>query len=395
MTNHSLADLAEIFDCEHKTAPTTVDSDFYSIRTADISNGRILYQNANRVSEGTYVEWTKRAIPQTGDIILAREAPVGEVGWIHGKRRICLGQRTVLIKPTAENLDNKFLLYYLTNPLTKYELQVRSGGSVVAHLNVKDIRNFKISLPKLAEQKTIASILSGLDDKIDLLQRQNQTLEAMAETLFRQRFIEEAQEDWERGTLGELTNIDTGFAFKSKYYQEVGELRVVRGKNVTIGNLRWGTDAKFWSESVENLEKYYLQRWDIVIGMDGSRIGQNRALVLESDLPAILAQRVARVRAKRINQQPFVWRHIFSDNFQEYIKAIHTGTSIPHISQSQIAEYEILIPPKKIIEEYSIIVQSFWDKYEINAIEISTLKNLRDTLLPKLMNGEVRVQIDD
>ena len=98
--------------------------------------------------------------------------------------------------------------------------------------------------------------------------------------------------------LRDAITIDTGFAFKSKDYSETGALKVIRGKNVTVGALRWGSDAKYWGHPTDGLEEYFLQESDIVIGMDGSRIGENRSQVKKADLPAILAQRVARLRVK-------------------------------------------------------------------------------------------------
>ena len=112
---YKLDDIAILVDCEHKTAPIVPDSDFYSVRTANISQGKIDYQNCNRVSEETYLAWTKRSIPANGDIILAREAPVGEVGFVKKNFKVCLGQRTVLIRVNSKNVDNRFLLYFLVD----------------------------------------------------------------------------------------------------------------------------------------------------------------------------------------------------------------------------------------------------------------------------------------
>ena len=102
---YGLSDLAEVVDCEHKTAPLIDESEYISIRTTDILGGRIDFENANRVSLETYEDWTKRAIPREGDIILAREAPVGEVGLVTKGRKVCLGQRTVLLRANSEIAD--------------------------------------------------------------------------------------------------------------------------------------------------------------------------------------------------------------------------------------------------------------------------------------------------
>ena len=144
-----LDELADIVDCEHKTANIVESNEFYSIRTSNISNGKIDFHGSNRISFQIYQDWTKIAIPKEGDIILAREAPVGEVGIIKKGYNICLGQRTVLLSVKNDSVDNYYLIYYLVNPVIKFELISRSTGSVVAHLNMKDIRAFEISIPPL------------------------------------------------------------------------------------------------------------------------------------------------------------------------------------------------------------------------------------------------------
>jgi type I restriction enzyme S subunit len=186
--------------------------------------------------------------------------------------------------------------------------------------------------------------------------------------------------EWKETTLGEVADIDSGFPFKSKEYTEEGNLRVVRGKNVTVGNMRWGSDAKFWDYPTQGLERYFLTENDIVIGMDGSKIGENRSKIKESDLPAILAQRVGRVRAKGQNSQEFLWHAINSDGFVQYIKSIHTGTSIPHISQKQIGNFEIQIPPPS--EQHSIaeVLSSLDDKIDLLHRQNQTLEQMAETL---------------
>ena len=165
--NCKLGDVVTIVDCEHKTASLVNKSEYISVRTSNISNGKIDFDKSNRVSKDTYDEWTRRLQPQENDIILAREAPVGEVGWIPFGKKVCLGQRTVLIRVKDEVIEPKYLLYYLVSDEVKFDLISRSTGSVVEHLNVKDIRGFELNIhSNLFEQKAIASILSSLDDKM-------------------------------------------------------------------------------------------------------------------------------------------------------------------------------------------------------------------------------------
>ena len=186
--------------------------------------------------------------------------------------------------------------------------------------------------------------------------------------------------EWQECKLGDVVLIDTGFAFKSKYYSEEGNLRVVRGKNVTVGATRWGSNSQFWNHSTIGLEKYFLKEFDIVIGMDGSKIGENRSQIKKSNLPAILAQRVARLRAKENADQIFIWHLIFSDNFENYIKSIYTGTSIPHISQSQIADFEMSLPPLPEQRAIASVLSSLDDKIDLLHHQNKTLEAMAETL---------------
>ncbi|MDI3486918.1 MAG: type restriction enzyme subunit [Methanolobus sp.] len=187
-------------------------------------------------------------------------------------------------------------------------------------------------------------------------------------------------EGWKKCKLEDAVEIDSGFAFKSKLYSEDGCLKVVRGKNVTVGQTRWGNDAKYWNHSTDNLERYFLNEGDVVIGMDGSKIGENRAQIKKSDLPAILAQRVARLKAKDNSDQHFIWHLIFCGDFENYIKSVHTGTSIPHISQSQIASYDILLPPISEQRAIASVLSSLDDKIDLLHRQNKTLEAMAETL---------------
>ena len=126
--------------------------------------------------------------------------------------------------------------------------------------------------------------------------------------------------NWKTYKLKDVAKLSTGFAFKSKDYELFGNLKVIRGKNITEGYLRWNDDSRFWNHSIEDYTKYLVQLDDIVIGMDGSKIGKNRAIVRETDLPSILAQRVGRVQAKEgVSCQKYLWQLINNNNFENYV----------------------------------------------------------------------------
>lgn len=392
MSDYLLSDIAEVVDCEHKTAPTVEMSDFYSIRTTDVTNGKIDFESANRVSEQTFLEWTNRAVPVAGDIILAREAPVGEVGWIKEGYRVCLGQRTVLIKPKHPDVFNRYLLYYFVSPAIKHELRVRSAGSVVSHLNMKDIRNFEITLPNLAEQKAVASILSSLDDKIDLLHRQNKTLEAMAETLFRQWFVEEVEEDWEEISLEDVTTKITDGAHKSPPPIEVG-LPMASVKDM----YQWGINI----ESCRHISKNDFEELikadcrplknDILIAKDGSYL--KHVFVVENDMDIVILSSIAILRPNGKYHPLLLAIFLKLQSTKECLENIVTGAVIPRIVLKDFRKFTLLLPPETIQKNALEVIKPLYEKCWGNNRQIRTLEKLRDTLLPKLMNGEVRVVV--
>ena len=366
LITYRLDEIADVIDCEHKTAPKVDSSEYYSIRTPDIKNGRLLYEQANRVSAETYALWTKRGIPEAGDIILAREAPVGEVGWIDKDHKICLGQRTVLIKIHSTEIDKKYLLYSFVSSKFKDYLNELSGGSVVAHLNMKDIRALEFSFPPLPEQKAIASVLSSLDDKIDLLHRQNKTLEAMAETLFRQWFIEEAKEDWEDGTLDQLIDLKYGKALKQEDRSGSGYPVVASSGIVGFHN------------------NYLVKGPGIVIGRKGTL---GKVYFMEDNFYPIDTSYFIETKTSGSNLI-FEYYLLKSLDFAN----MNSDSAVPGLNRNIALGTQIQVPPEELILSFNGTAQPWFSKIHSNTKQIQTLEKLRDTLLPKLMSGEARVQ---
>ncbi|MEP6795901.1 MAG: restriction endonuclease subunit S, partial [Saprospiraceae bacterium] len=187
--------------------------------------------------------------------------------------------------------------------------------------------------------------------------------------------------NWKLYKLKDVADLATGFPFKSNLYENLGLLKVVRGINVTEGNIRWGGDSRFWNHSIEALKKYLVEIDDIVIGMDGSKIGKNRAIVREDDIPAILAQRVALVRAKpQLAHQKYLWQLINNISFERYIENVKTGTSIPHMSLGQVGDFKIVLPSLPEQRAIASILSALDDKIELNLQMNKTLEEMAMTL---------------
>lgn len=189
-TLESLCEL--IVDCEHKTAPIQ-DSGYPSIRTPNIGKGELILENVNRVSYETYLKWTNRAIPKGGDLILAREAPAGNIAVIPENMEVCLGQRTVLIRPKTDKLISKYLAYLILSRDVQEILLSHSTGATVQHINMKDIRSFKIfDLSNLEEQKATVVKIDALRIETQKLaqiyQQKLQNLEEMRKSILQKAF---------------------------------------------------------------------------------------------------------------------------------------------------------------------------------------------------------------
>ena len=167
----------KISDCPHSTA-VDEGKGHPLLRTPNIGKGVLLLDGVHRVSDAVYEQRTARAVPEKGDLVLAREAPAGNVAIIDTDERVCLGQRTVLLKVDKEKADPRFLAYYLLSPKSQYALLGTANGATVAHANMSTITRVPVELPSLEKQKEVAQILEVIDSKIECNNRINDNLAA-------------------------------------------------------------------------------------------------------------------------------------------------------------------------------------------------------------------------
>ena len=310
-----------------------------------------------------------------------------------------VNQHVAIIRSDQERLDNDFLLYLLQSK--KEELLILSEiGATRNAITKVMLENLEIQLPPLPEQKAIASVLSSLDDKIDLLHQQNQTLEALAETLFRQWFIEEAKEDWEVLPLSEIAEVKNGKSFKSSDFtdNDFNSYEVVKMGHIERGGgLKLNPKKDFVSREMD-VEKWILNKGDIIMAMTDMKdnvVILGVPAMIDKDDHYVLNQRVARIYLKDNSKLISNYLLYIQLNNKDFIAELQTkansGVQV-NLSTEAIKESEILIPPFKLQEEFGHKIIDLYSKIEINREQIQTLTQLRDTLLPKLMSGEVRVK---
>ena len=186
-----LEELCEaVFDCPHST-PAWTDQGVVVLRSSNIRNGRLDLSSPSFTDEFHYEERSRRARIKAGDLVITREAPMGEVCLIPDNLRCCLGQRMVMLRPDQNQCHGQYLLYALQSKRVQDQIQSHEGtGSTVSNLRIPVLKQLLIPSPGIDTQKAIAHILGTLDDKIELNRKTNETLEAMAKALFKSWFVD-------------------------------------------------------------------------------------------------------------------------------------------------------------------------------------------------------------
>lgn len=279
-----------------------------------------------------------------------------------------------------DKADYRFIYYSLMN---SYDALVqRKTGSAQPNLNTKLIKDFDIQLPvELEEQRAVGSVLTVLDDKIDLLHRQNKTLEAMAETLFRQWFVEEPKEGWKENPLSGIANFRNGLACqKFPPEDELEKLPVLKIRELSSGI----SEASDWATS-EVDPAYIVEAGDVIFSWSASLMVK----VWDGEL-CILNQHLFKVTSEEFPKWFYLlWcKHHLAEFIS--ISASH-ATTMGHIKRGDLDAAMVLVPSPGELEDMSAQMTPLLDKQIANAKQMRSLEKLRDMLLPKLMGGEVRV----
>lgn len=263
--------------------------------------------------------------------------------------------------------DYQFIYYFLKNSYV--ELVQRKTGSAQPNLNTKLIKDFEILLPPLPEQEAITAVLASLDDKIDLLHRQNKTLEALAQTLFRHWFIDGAEDDWEEIELGTITNL--------KY-----------GKFLPIKDLNGGPYPVYSGYSVVGYHDDFLYSEPQLIMVCRGVGGSGDVKISPPNCWITNLSIVIQSTEDWLSQNYLYWALETSDRTELITGSVQSQVTINHL-----AAHVILKPPTTLLKRFDQISDSLNSKISLNKGQIRTLEKLRDTLLPKLMSGEVRVHL--
>lgn len=362
------------------------------VTPSDYKNyGKFALSGERNLSKDGISRLQNKILPENSIMVTCIGSDMGKVAM--NKIPVITNQQINSIIPDSKTVDSNFLYYRL---VSLYEtLRVYgSDGTAVPIVNKTDFENIETEIPPLEEQKAIAEILSSLDDKIDLLHRQNQTLESLAQTLFRQWFIEEAKEEWEEKPLGELLTITSS---KRIFYSEYVDNGVpfYRSKEIIELHNMGSTKSELYITEErfnEIIQKFGApQEGDILLTSVGTLGIPYR--VNADDRFYFKDGNLTWFKDFTIISSIIIFYWLKSDIGKEQLDSITIGSTQSALTISGLKEIKLPIPPKETIERLTDELNSFDEKISQNKKQIQTLENLRDTLLPKLLTGEVRVEI--
>lgn len=396
--------LEKIIDYRGKT-PKKSEVGIATLSAKSVKNGYIDYSNAYCISEEEYKRFMVRGFPEKGDILMTTEAPLGYVAKLDNDK-VGIAQRLLTLRGKEKYLENNYLMYYLMSAIGQHQLLSRASGTTVTGIKQSEFRKVLISIPPIAEQQAIAKILSDLDEKIEINNKINKKLEEMAQAIFKQWFVdfEFLNEDgkpykssggemveselgiipkgWEVGSIYEVANVIYGAPFSSKKFNEdkIG-LPLIR-----IRDLKTAKPSFYTEEKHKNATK--VKTGDILVGMDAEFTP-----TIWRGNEGYLNQRVCMFKSNNDYLHDYFIYEIIKPymNLMEFSKV---GTTVIHLGKGDIDNMKIVIPDRDILKLFYKIIDPIYSKLIEVANENRILTDLRDTLLPKLMSGEIRVPID-
>lgn len=371
----------ELSDGLHKAPIFVEGGDYIFVNAKNIAKGYIVDNDPTKKS--TYEEYLKYSSPLNDTTILySIDGTIGNIALYRGEKCI-LGKGACYINPNPQILDRMFLYYSLQSPHFNAYIDQMSTGSTIQHISLKTMRNYVFTCPPLDKQKQIASILTSLDDKIDLLNRENATLEAMVETLFRQWFIEEAKEEWEEGKLGDILSVKGGTTpstKESRYWD--GNIAWTSPRDITTlnGIYLFKTEKTITQAGLRQISSGLLPK--------GTLLMSSRApvgVLAFAEIPLAINQGYIAILDDKGYAKEFIYLWLKTN--MDLVHSYSNGSTFMEISKSAFKSLDTTIPSQKEVSDFVTMIKPYFDKIKLNEEQIRLITKQRDILLPKLMSN--------
>ncbi len=404
-----------IGDGLHGTPEYSDDTDFYFVNGNNLQNGKIeLTNNTKTVSKEEFIN--NFISLNNNTLLLSINGTLGNMAFFNNEK-IILGKSAAYLN-FKTNINSFYYYYFQLKEVQEYFYNVATG-STIKNLSLKSIQDFEVPYPKEKEWKPIAKVLSDLDAKIELNNKINQELEAMAKTLYDYWFVQfdfpneqgkpykssggkmlyneelkrEIPEGWEVGSFGDYSTVKSGFAFKSTWWQTTG-IPVIKIKDIQEDYTLNINDFSFvGSDKVKVAKHFKTKAGDVIIAMTGATIGKF-AMIPYSDNIMLVNQRVGLydLGEEPFFKLPYLLNSMKQDFFRSKVFQIAGGAAQPNISGEQLDSFPLLKTNDELIDLYNNKLKSTYKRIASNIKQNQQLTELRDWLLPMLMNGQVTVK---
>ena len=404
-----------LIDCDHRT-PIAAEDGYPYIAIPQLKNGHISLEGVRRISREDYLDWTKKLKPQENDVIVVRRCNSGDSAHVPPGLDCAIGQNLIILRADGKIVLSEFLRWLINSPdwwdqVSKYI----NVGAVFDSLRCRDIPNFELTVPPIEHQREISTLLGALDNRITLHRETNTTLEAIAQALFKSWFVNfDPVRAKQEGREPEGMDADTAALFPDCF--EESELGLVpKGWKVGVLGEIADTVRKQVSPTELHSDLHYLglehiprqslslTEWGDASGLESAKAAFSEGDILFGKLRpyfhkvviapfnGVCSTDILVCRPKKATYYGLVAMHLFSVRLVEYASRLSNGAKMPRINWKDIAAYTICIPPSTIAVEYSKAVSQLFAKLTANVHIAQTLSTLRDTLLPRLISGQLRL----
>lgn len=357
-----------------------------------------MLEGVHRVSQEVYHQRNARAIPRAGDLIFAREAPAGNVALIQEGEEVCLGQRTVLIRPNKEVVNSAFLAYYLLSPEAQFRLMGRANGATVSHVNLPIIRNLKVDLPSMEMQERIADMLSHYDSLIENNRRQIKLLEEAAQRLYKEWFVDlrfpghehtpivnGIPQGWSWGTYGDVIDFNPKVQLSSNSTYLKVPMNALSTGTAVIDMSCCERTASTGGAKFENGDTLFAR---ITPCLENGKTG---LWYSDACTQAVGSTEFIVMRSRRLNPY-MVYSIARTESFRQMAQGTFVGADGRQRAQAdKMQEAPCLCPSQSVIQEHQRVVEPLMQRAFLLNRQNRILSEARDRLLPKLMSGEVEV----
>ena len=380
ISRFALSDLCRsITDCPHST-PQWTESGNIVIRNQNIKNGMLDLSTPSFTNDEDFRKRLSRATPVAGDIIITREAPMGEVCRIPENVHCCLGQRMVLLKPDYGKVNGDYLLYALMSKEVQFQISWSNGtGTTVSNLRIPHLCQLKIPCPNLDYQNRIASVVSTLNNRIKLNRQINDNLLQQLQAIYQRMFSQPSPGDMLEGRLSDICaysqrRVSVASLSPDSYYSTENMLPGKAGAVAasSLPTIAQTTGCMPGDILISNIRPYFKK-----IVYCQSECG------CSTDVLCFVPQ--------THDLSLYLFSTLYDDHFFDYMVAGSKGTKMPRGDKQQIMAYPIVLPSTTKLVEFNAIARPLLSQIENGTQENKRLASLRDTLLPRLMSGEIDV----